>query len=299
MKKDIKFYIPFSKDTIQLNYDLVMFFETTPEIFYENYKIGAFYGSFGYCVWCGGSRNHLQLATKSFVQEVANFMHSHNIPLRLTFTNSALTTNNLYDSYGNMMLDVCSQGNNEVLVACETMENYIKTQWPQYKVIKSTCWSEIVPYDDSDRFYMSVLNRRKNSDDVLLKNIENKNKIEVVLNERCYPNCPYTFRHYQKNDEGFLNYDFDNDYCIQHHHNNSLRNNPFFIKNLREQSNEYVTKDRMENFFIPNGFSNFKIVGRNYNVIYLVQEIAYYMVKPEYQEDFCSYILQKYIKTIV
>ena len=53
MKKDIKFYIPFSKDTIQLNYDLVMFFETTPEIFYENYKIGAFYGSFGYCVWCG------------------------------------------------------------------------------------------------------------------------------------------------------------------------------------------------------------------------------------------------------
>lgn len=299
--KKAKFYIPFSKRTMQINYDLVMYQNKYPEIFNDGYYIGAFYGSFGYTPWCGGSRNHIELSSYEYMNEVLNFMEQNNIPIRFAFTNSELTEKHLYDTYGNLMLELYNTGNNEVLVASELMENYIKTNYPKYKVVKSTCWSKTIPYDDSDRFYMSVLDRRKNADNEFLLGIEHKEKVEIVLNERCFSGCPFIFDHYKTTDESFLEYRYRNDYCEQHHINEveSEKNILMRLYNLRKTGKEYVTKDRLQNFFIPSGFSNFKIVGRNYSVVGLVNEIAYYMIKPEYQQDFCEITLNKLFDLIV
>lgn len=287
MKKEIKFYIPFSVDTFQFNVNLVEMIENFPYAFYDNYVIGAFYGCLGGSIWNGGSRHSLQQISSIQMAEIEQFTRNHNIPLRLTFTNRLLEQKHLYDTYSNVMLEVCKLGNNEVLVASDIMEKYIKENWKEYKIIKSTCWSENVPYDDTDRFYMSVLNRKKNMDDNFLINIRNKNKIEIVLNEYCHQGCPHTFKHYDQSSLESLNYTPISYFCLEHYpeKNASIDKNVFLKKDRRENNNEYVNKERLEKILIPMGFTNFKIVGRSYSILSLIIDTVYYMVKPEYHDD--------------
>lgn len=56
----------------------------------------------------------------------------------------------------------------------------------------------------------------------------------------------------------------------------------------------YISPEAIRNDYIPKGFNNFKIAGRN-QLFMIVEEFSRYMIKPEYQQDFRCIFWSRYL----
>jgi hypothetical protein len=194
----IKYYIPDFYDLFHVNTKLLNLIKNEPQMFYDDFEIGAIFGNFPNCIWNGGS--NIEGAHTSFADMtyIFNNFNTLGVPIRLTMTNPLIEKKHLQDSYANYIMQNCYNGINQVLVASPILEKYIRKNYPKYPIVKSIISSENIYYDDSDKYYMSVLRKHKNNDFNLLKSIKNKNKIELLINETCEENCPRAYSHYSE-----------------------------------------------------------------------------------------------------
>ena len=99
-----------------------------PEIKKEEAEIYCYYGNFSPCVLDGG-RVFLDYhpATLEKMKETINYYNNElNSKLRLVLTNNLIEEKHCYDQYSNIMLEVCHNSNNEIVLNSEILEHYLQ-----------------------------------------------------------------------------------------------------------------------------------------------------------------------------
>lgn len=289
--KTVNYYCPEFFRGKNIYKKLLDYYENYPEIFYDNVKIKAIFGSFRNMLWNGGA---VYTGDKNFLTEVIetrDFYAELNIPLQLTLTNSSLEQNDLYDEYCNNILKIMENGLNEVLVSTDLMYNYIKTNYPNYKINRSIVntpedydWEEAL----ENKYDKIVLPRRHVKDFNTLNSINEKyrNRIEILCNDRCPLDCPFIYSHYKLFEELTIKQGPDKKSalkCKNEKINNSIFNRDF--------SSQIFYKDIIENY-IPLNYTEFKLVGRG-NIYNMVMSLVLYFIKPEFQIYAFNELIQK------
>jgi hypothetical protein len=263
-----------------------------PQFFKDNVKIGSFYDCPS-AVWNGGRLMTGLPFRKSDLIKIKDFLLKYNTPARFTFTNCLLKEEHLYDTYGNMLLDIFNTGTNEVICNTEILENYIRNKYgDRYKYISSTT-KRLSSVDNQNEelkkdYYLVVLDYDHNKNFDYLQSISNKDKCELLCNAVCQGHCARRKRHYEIISQCQLDFDetalakFDCPYAQEDN-----------LEGAKKNSN-FISIQDINNIYLPMGFKNFKIEGRTMHPLDLIEVILYYLIKEEYHDSIRRYLQRTY-----
>lgn len=94
---------------------------------------------------------------------------------------------------------MADNGINEILVNSPELEEYLRKTYPKYKFISSTTKCLLNKDDiikEAEKYYLTVLDYRKNTDIDFLSSLPNPEKYEILLNAYCDPECNLREHHY-------------------------------------------------------------------------------------------------------
>ncbi|MCH5347690.1 MAG: U32 family peptidase [Oscillospiraceae bacterium] len=288
---EIGFHIPDFCTHFRLNNILTNMIESHPEYFHDGLKIRSVFGTFPGSVWNGG-RYLGGTAEMRSINDIITVFNSKDIPLRFTFTNPLIKKEHLGDSFCNQVLRAANNGFNEVIVMSPILEEYIRENYPDYKITSSTC-KQIEDMDGvRDEFKKDykyvVLDYNWNNKFDELEKIDqaDRERCEILVNACCTPHCPRRGDHYRhigagqiaswEHSKNLLNkqpYKYEDFECPY------MNNNIYDITDLET----HISPETIIDKYVPMGFKHFKIEGRTATDINLLETYVYYMVKPEHQ----------------
>jgi len=261
-----------------------------PDKFREGYKVGSVYGTFPGAIWNGG-RTVLGIANKNNIKQILDTYERLDAPVRFTWTNSCLEESHVYDTYCNLIMRLASNGKNHVLCNSEILEKYLRENYPDFEYISSTTKRiktvEGMKEELNKGYYMVVLDYDLNHDECVINELEPyASRVEILVDEICFPNCPKRTAHYKSQSQLQLEYEsakpFDCPNIKTVPSFNVCKTRPSFISN--EQIGTYIDK----------GYVNFKLVGRGLPEELVIDSYMYYLVK----EDEVEFIKTKLLKTL-
>lgn len=279
-KKEVYWHLPGFCYFRVINQLFINLMKDYPEKFYDGYRIGSVYGSFPGAIWNGG-RTVFGITCKSDVEKLLQSYNSKGVPVRFTWTNSLITQQHLQDTYCNMIMKAADNGMNQVLVNRPVLEDYLKETYPNFKRISSTT-KRIVDLEGvkkelaNDDYYLVVLDYDMNHNQQVLQEIAPwADRVEILVNEICNPNCPMRTKHYEEESRMQLEYEWKQGFSCPHKTKErtfrECMDRPAFIS--REEIQSYIER----------GFVNFKIVGRGMPQKFVIESYLYYLVKEEEQ----------------
>lgn len=295
----VRFHLPGLRYNYPLNMIVLGLLKQFPEYFREGVEIASFFGEFPTSLWNGGRLTLNDQCDATFVREVIKSINAQGVPVRFTYTNPVLEKEDLNDPYCNLCLKAADNGMNEVMVVSPLLEEYIRKNYPGFKLNSSTCKEirdiEGVQKELERDYYMIVLDYNLNNQFELLEQIrpELRGKVELLVNAVCTPNCPRRGEHYKTigQNERIL------------HMNRALLPNqqiPLIpwkchyegncIYDILENST-YISPEDIWNRYVPMGFENFKIEGRTANIFELIETYSHYLARPEKAGEFRVQVL--------
>lgn len=280
-KEKFNFYVPDFYRYGTLYAMLADFIEHIPQWFYDDFKISAVYGSFPNCIWNGG-RSYYGAINRPVMQKTIEELNKRGIAVRYTFTNPLLEEKHMSDIFSNICLELGDNGQNEVLVNTQVIEDYVRKNYPSYKIISSTtkCLRtfDLVEKELEKDYYLVVLDSALNKDERVFT-LKERGRLELLLDHGCRMNCPNREKHYVASGIAQLTYDEPKfpacPYVLSH-------------KTFAElmQTDNFITREEMTDKYFANGIKHFKLDGRSFQVEKYIDSVLYYMVKPEYREQF-------------
>ena len=292
----VRFHLPDFSGNFKLNLMFAEMLKHRPEFFREGVEIASFYGVFPPSIWNGG-RTQGGVVDKNFVRSVIKAANDRDIPLRFTFTNPALEKKHLSDPFCNMVMAMANNGLNEAIVMSPLLEDYIRNNYPKYKLTSSTCKRitdpDALEAELAKDYHIVVVDYDFNNNFEVLEKLPRKKDCELLVNACCEPNCPRRSEHY---------------YCIgvqqiaYNEHIKKYKNLPFDAakydpKNFRgcpysqrgifdiRELRTHITPDDIWNKYVPMGFEQFKIEGRTASPLNVLETYMYYMAKPECRDE--------------
>lgn len=289
---EVKFHLPGLRQNFPLNMLMVSLLKQKPEIFREGIKIASFFGEFPTSLFNGGRPSNYDQCSAEFIRNVIRTINAQGIMVRYTYTNMILTERELSDPYCNFCLKEAHSEKNGVIVFSPLLEEYIRKNYPKFKITSSTCKElrtvEAVNAELEKDYHMVVLDYNFNNKFEELEKIHHHERCEILVNSLCIPECPRRGAHYEnvaKNQRIVLE-------------NRSLPKEKqkarepwscaYGEKNSIFNSRQYCTHVSPEDIYekyLPMGFHNFKLEGRTANIFSLVETYCYYLIKPEYQGE--------------
>lgn len=251
-----------------------------PEKFREGCQIGSVYGTFPGAIWNGG-RAVFGLIPKHDIENTLKLYNAEGIPVRFTWTNSLLEERHLHDTYCNLIMRLADNGMNQVLVNAPVLEEYIRREYPSFPLISSTTRriTDIAALraELKKDYRLVVLDYDLNHEETLLDELKPcAGKIELLVNEVCYPGCQKRTEHYAHQSKMQLEYDVRATFpCPNMSTPRAFKEcmaRPAFLSN--EQIRDYATR----------GYVNFKIAGRGMPLDYVKDSYLYFLVKEEHRE---------------
>lgn len=291
----INYYIPGFYCHYNVNMTLLTLMQKEPQMFYEDIRIGAIFDNFPNCLWNGGTISFGKMISAKEQIKIMNDFNSLGIPLRLTMTNPLIEEKDCYDRYANYIMENLNNGFNQVLVASPILEEHIRKTYPHFPIVRSIIASnneKNIYYDDSNKYFMSVLNRNKNSDIDFLKKIKNKQKIEILVNETCVSNCPRSYEHYKE--YGKVQKLKDNNKNEIINLSCDFKENKKYLYKIKQESKNCISRQKIKEIYEPLGFVHFKLSGRQ-SFFPITLDYANHFVKPEWKDDFLSMILRSFV----
>ena len=253
------------------------------EYFYDWCEIGSIYGAPGDCLWGGGRVGFGDQRP----EDVAQLMREYDISSRLTFSNSLLREEHLADSKCNALCTLFEKNGsaeNGVILCSDLLLDYLRERYPGFYFVSSTTkvlteFRQLEAELDREAFRYVVPDFRLNKafDRLNALPAEKKRKVEFLCNECCRFDCRDRKACYENVSRKSLGEDCDDHICTSPNAARGYRfsdamNNPGFI-----------SIDGIQNVYLPNGFSHFKIEGRSLGSAMILEFLLYYMTKPEYQ----------------
>lgn len=251
-----------------------------PDRFREGYRIGSVYGTFPGAIWNGG-RVSFGLTCKRDMEKILNLYNSRGIPVRFTWTNSLLEEKHVYDTYCNLIMELGDNGLNQVLVNTPVLEEYIRREYPRYPLISSTTKRitvlESLQAELDKDYYLVVLDYDLNHDECVLEAIAPQaGRVEILVNEVCYPGCAMRAEHYRQQSELQLAYDIHTGFPCPN------QSTPRSFAECMERP-AFITNEQIGGY-IDRGFCNFKIAGRGMPQDYVEESYLYFLVKEEHRD---------------
>ena len=263
-----------------LNQIVINMMKDYPDKFHKGYRIGSVYGTFPGAIWNGG-RTVFGITGKQDIESILQTYNKKGVPVRFTWTNSLLEEKHLYDTYCNLIMKLADNGLNQVLVNTPVLERYIRDNYPGYPLISSTTkriTDEAVLLSELEKdYYLVVLDYDLNHNEAVLKAVEPyAGRIEILVNEVCYPGCVKRSEHYKQQSQMQLEFDVHTGFPCPHNTQERL------FKDCMEQpafiSNEEIGR------LAERGFVNFKIVGRGMPQNFVEEAYLYYLVREEHRD---------------
>jgi collagenase-like PrtC family protease len=282
MENDIYFYIPGIVDLLEVNFILAQRLNQHPEHFYDNIKIGAIFGTIPGAIWNGGRVEPGHISDKE-LQFLVDLHNETKIPLRFTWTNPTLTSQDLRDPYCNRITKMFENGINEILVSDDNVEKYIRKHYPQYPIISSTTKRITKPNflrQELEKDYkLVVLDYDLNNRWDVLDTITCPGKCELLIQPLCNPKCPMRKEHYKI--AGYVQKG-DLSHCDARVESCEAQS-----RMMHEvlQLPTVITREDLYNIYVPKGFHHFKIEGRSVCPMKIIEWYLYYMVKEEYHNE--------------
>lgn len=297
----VKFHLPDFAGHFMFNLVFVEMLKNCPEYFREGVEIASVYGVFPPSLWNGG-RMQQGIFNGKDVKLVTTAFNERGIPLRFTFTNPMLEKKHLDDGFCNMVMNIANNGINEVIVMSPLLEDYIRKNYPKYKLTSSTCKRITDPdtlYSEINKdYHIVVIDYDFNNRFDILERIPDKEKCEILVNACCEPECPKRSAHYGSIGLQQIAYadhvrknpsvPFSSEKLVREHPEirqtagcKCMERSIFDIKNLRT----HITPDDIWEKYVPMGFCQFKIEGRTLDMFNLMEHYLYYMIKPERKEE--------------
>lgn len=277
MSYNTNFYLPDFYNNCNLICFIADMMEQAPECFYEGVKIPAAYGCFPNSIWNGG-RTYMDRITKNMMEKTISELNSRGIAVRYTFTNPVIEEKHLNDTFCNLCLELAKDKGNEVLVNSPLLENYIRENYPSFKLISSTtkCLSTIdeIAAELEKDYYLVVLDSAMNSMPEIF-NLEHRDRLEVLVNHRCEDNCPRRRAHYIHQGKSQLEFAESSFPACQ-----NLGKDFYQLM----YNKNFLTNDMIFGKFSEGGFHHFKLDGRGWGVRNVVESFVYYLVKPEWRD---------------
>ncbi|MBQ4363151.1 MAG: hypothetical protein II782_04030 [Oscillospiraceae bacterium] len=293
-----RFHLPDMWDNGPFNIMLIDMMKESPEMFRDGVEIASVYGCFPPCIWNGG-RNVNGFADENTIKMITGAFNSRHIPLRFTLTNPLLTEEHMSDKFGNRMLQIAYNGFNEAIVNTQVMEDYLRKNYPKYKLTSSTC-KQIRDFDDliaelEKDYSLVVLDYNFNNDYTVLEKIPERlrSKVEILICPYCAPNCKRRGAHYEFLGKEQLkravlstlggmtgmrqgmNVQMEKTFEC-----NALKEN--FLETINLPT--HITPDDLYGRYADMGYEHFKIEGRTMHPLNVVESYVYYLAKPEYRD---------------
>lgn len=261
-----------------------------PESFRDGYRIGSVYGTFPGAIWNGG-RTVFGITSKGDMQKIISAYNSKGVPVRFTWTNSLLEEKHLSDTYCNLIMKMADNGMNQILVNREVLETYIRSEYPGFKLISSTTKRmldlETLQEEIAKDYFLVVLDYDLNHNEEVLSALQpHADKIEILVNEICYPGCKMRLEHYRNQSKAQLEYDSNPTFKCP---NNST---PRSFKECAKRP-AFLSNEEIESY-VDRGYVNFKIVGRGLPIEFVKDSYLYFLVK----EDKVDFIRKKLDSTL-
>ncbi len=324
--KKIRFHLPGLSFNYPINMLLVDLMKAKPEFFREGVSIGSFFGEFPTSLWNGGRFSRGVQCPEEMVKSVVKNINNLGIPVRYTFTNPIIFEEDLSDRYCNFCMKVGDNGMNEVLVVSPVLEKYIREKYPSYKCSSSTC-KEIKDIDrlnDELRkgYDLVVLDQNMNRDFDFISRIEDKGRIELLVNPCCGPNCGRRAEHYRLISAQQRLVFANREIRAGRKPAEVLEKLPDYVKRVLPEDIKngklpadasgcpvipypewecsfgeyntpysirgnlnYISPDEIWEKYVPMGFSNFKLEGRTGNLFSIVEDYVNYMCTVEARDE--------------
>lgn len=254
-----------------------------PHWFYEWCKIGSVYGAPADCLWGGGRAGF----GDNSPEEVLALMNEYGISARLTFSNSLLREEHLSDNKCNQLCKLFQQNSkvqNGVIIHSDLLLSYLKKNYPGLYLVSSTTkvltdFQDFLTELKRDDFAYIVPDFRLNKLDEKWEQLNEaqKNKVEFLCNECCWIGCKDRKICYENVSRKNLG-----ENCPDHHCAAPGGNKGYLFSKAMENPG-FIGIDDIQNIYLPEGFSNFKIEGRSLGSALILEFLLYYMTKPDYQ----------------
>ena len=259
-----------------------------PERFEDGYRIGSVYGTFPGAIWNGG-RTVFGITAKGDMEKILKTYEKLDVPVRFTWTNPLIEEQHLSDTYCNLIMQLADNGRNQVLVNAPALEAYIRERYPRFPLISSTTKRitdlEGLKKELDKGYYLVVLDYDKNHDEEMLTALEPEaGRVEILVDEICFPRCPKRTEHYR--DEGRAQLSFDRGGVFPCPNRLGSAVKPSFAECKKRPA--FLSKEELPSY-IARGFVNFKLVGRGLPQELVRESLLYYLVK----EDQRGFIVEK------
>lgn len=291
-EKTVYWHLPGLCSNRLLNQIIINLMHDHPDKFRDGYKIGSAYGTIGGAIWNGG-RAVMGFSGKDEIAAVIKGYNDKGVPVRFTWTNALIEEKHVTDTYCNLIMRLADNGMNQVLVNAPVLEEYIKKEYPSFPRISSTT-KRLTKADQLEEelkkdYFLVVLDYDLNHDEKTLKQLEPyADRVEILVNEVCYPECPLRTQHYLQQSRMQLEFDVNTAFPCPNKTQERVfaecMNRPAFIS--KEQIRDYIDR----------GYVNFKIVGRGMPLSYSIDSYIYYLVKDEEQDWVRKYINDLFAK---
>lgn len=284
-----RFHLPGLRYNFPLNMFWISLLEEHPEYFREGVEIGSCFGVFPTALWNGGRLTPAyDQCDANFVKHVIKSLNDKGVPVRYTFTNPLLNEHDCEDPYCNFLMDEANNGMNEVMVFSPILEKYLREKYPSFAYNSSTCKEirnveELNAEIDKPYKYV-VLDYNLNNHWELLEKVEHKEKLEVLINTLCEPNCKRRGEHYRqiaKDQKTILlnrKLPKDKQIPIEHWH---CQYGEYNCVHTIQDYPTFISPEEIWDKYIPAGINNFKIEGRTGNLFSLIDTYSFFMLKPE------------------
>ncbi|MCR5120912.1 MAG: hypothetical protein K6B74_00670 [Ruminococcus sp.] len=296
----VRFHLPDFAGRFRFNLVFAEMLKRCPQYFRDGVEIASVYGCFPPSLWNGG-RMQGGYCDKEFIRTVISTFNDRGIPLRFTFTNPMIEKKHLYDVFCNMVMEMADNGLNEAIVFSPLLEDYIRQKYPNYKLTSSTCKRITDPeamYSEVEKdYHIVVLDYDLNNKFDILEKIPDKEKCEILVNACCEPGCKRRSEHYRLIGLHQIEYaeyirkhpnsDYtDDDFMKKHPEMKQFAKCPSVGRTVFDiqQLSTHISPDDIWNKYVPMGFSQFKIEGRTYETLNLLEHYMYYMIKPEFKD---------------
>lgn len=281
----IRFHLPSFTHHFSLNRLMIETLRDHPEYFADGLEIASVFGSFDGSTWNGGRGVGGDFDPK-LTEFIIKTFDELKVPIRFTFTNPLITEEHLSDKNCNEILKMADNGINQVIVMSDLLENYIRTNYPNYKITSSTC-KEIRDMDGVNAelekpYNLVVLDYNWNNKFDELAKIKDKGRCEILVNALCQPNCPRRGEHYKA--IGKLQIDRCNASYSAIGGQLKFKDFecPFMSRTIYDITGlpTFISPEAIQEKYLPMGFHEFKIEGRSAADIEILETYMYYFAKP-------------------
>ena len=277
MSREVYWHLPGFCYFFYLNQVTIHLMKEYPDCFEEGYRVGSVYGTFPGAIWNGG-RAVFGVTSKQDMEKIIATYNRMDVPVRFTWTNSLLEEKHVQDTYCNLIMDVANNGKNQVLVNTDVLEKYLREKYPDFAYISSTTkriksMDNLLSEVDKD-YFMVVLDYDLNHNEDVLKALgEQASRIEILVDEICFADCPKRVNHYR--DESLMQLTYSKGTTFDCPNRKTI---PSFAECRKRPA--FISKEELP-AYIDRGFVNFKLVGRGLPVEMVKESYLYYLVKDE------------------